>query len=121
MEKLCIELAENGVDIERVMERFMGNEALYIKFLKRFAEEDKSFQKMQEHLRKEEYEEAFKAAHTLKGLLANLGLETIMHSVIPITEKLRAGSLENLQELMEQAEREYESIVEILQIQNIET
>lgn len=116
MEKLCIELAENGVDIERVMERFMGNEALYIKFLKRFVEEDKSFQNMREHLRKEEYEEAFKAAHTLKGLLANLGLDAIMHSVAAITEKLRAGSLEGVQELMEEAEREYKSIVDILQI-----
>lgn len=114
MNKLCIELAENGVDIERVMERFMGNEALYIKFLKRFAEEDKSFQKMQEYLKREEVEEAFKAAHTLKGLLANLGLDDIMHSVAPITEKLRAGSLEGIKELMEQSEREYESILNIL-------
>lgn len=116
MEKLCIELAENGVDIERVIERFMGNEALYIKFLKRFVEEDRSFQNMQEYLRKEEYEEAFKAAHTLKGLLANLGLDAVMHSVTVITEKLRTGSLEGVQELMETAEREYKSVVDILQI-----
>lgn len=123
MDKLCIELVENGVDIERVMERFMGNEALYIKFLKRFAEEDKSFQNMQEYFKKEEYGEAFQAAHTLKGLLANLGLDDIMHSVAAITEKLRTGSLEGTKELMEQAEAEYKIVMNILgkAVQNMET
>lgn len=115
MDKLCIELAENGVDMERVMTRFMENEALYIKFLKRFAEEDKSYQDMQRYFKEESYEDAFKAAHSLKGLLANLGLEDIMGSVAVITEKLRSGSHNGVAELMKQAEREYQNIMNILE------
>lgn len=114
MDKLCVELEENGVDMERVMVRFMGNEALYIKFLKRFAEEDKSYQDMQKYFKEEAYEDAFKAAHSLKGLLANLGLEDIMGSVTVITEKLRSGSHEGVAQLMAQAEKEYENIMNIL-------
>lgn len=116
MDRLCIELAKSGVDMERVMTRFMGNEALYIKFLKRFAEEDQSYDNMQRCFKEEAYEDAFKAAHSLKGLLANLGLDDIMGSVAIITEKLRNGSTEGVGELMLQAEKEYQNIIKILKM-----
>lgn len=114
MQKVCVDLQSEGVNMECVMGRFMGNEALYIKFLKRFME-DESFQTMQEQFKKGNLEEAFKAAHTLKGLTANLGLDGIMVSVVPITEKLRAGSEDGVKELMEQVAREYEVVFGILQ------
>ncbi len=33
------QLTEAGVDLDKTMERFMNNEALYLKFLKRFPED----------------------------------------------------------------------------------
>ncbi len=114
MQKICEELAKAGVDMEVVMKRFMKNEASYIKFLLRF-KEDESFQNMQNYYTQGNLEEAFKAAHTLKGLTANLGLDAVMGSLIPITEKLRAGSHEGLKELMEQAEKEYVAVIKILE------
>ena len=113
MQKVCEDLQAAGVDLERVMGRFMGNEELYIKYLKRFMD-DESFQNMQSMFQQGNLEETFKAAHTLKGLIANLGLDGIMHSVSPITEKLRNGSDEGVKELMEQAKLEYEIVLKIL-------
>jgi hypothetical protein len=113
MHKVCEDLQTAGVNMEVVMSRFMGNEMLYIKFLKRFIE-DESFQNMQGMFQQGNLEEAFKAAHTLKGLIANLGLDGIMGSVSPITEILRGGSDEGVAELMKQAGKEYELVIGIL-------
>ncbi|MBQ4529911.1 MAG: Hpt domain-containing protein [Lachnospiraceae bacterium] len=113
MQKVCEDLQSAGVDLEIVIGRFMGNEEMYIKFLKRFME-DENFQNMQKHYKQGNVEEAFKASHTLKGLTANLGLDGIMVSVAVITEKLRAGIVEGIDELMEQAGKEYEMVVNIL-------
>lgn len=106
-------LRQHGVDLDRVMKRFLGKEDMYLKFLKRFLE-DESFSNMERYLEQNNVEEAFKAAHTLKGVVTNLGLESIMCSVLPITEELRAGSLEEGKNMMEQLKKEYEMVVNIL-------
>lgn len=113
MDRKCEQLEELGVDLTSVMERFMGNEALYVKFLGRFVE-DESFQNIQIQWKRGNIKEAFKEAHTLKGLLLNLGLENVMKSVMPITEQLRQGELEGIEELLEQARREYEILLNII-------
>lgn len=113
MHKICEELEKKGVNMNSVTARFMENESLYIKFLLRF-KEDENFRDMQNYFKNGEVEEAFKSAHTLKGLLANLGLDSIMQSVNMITEKLRNGSAEGVKDLMEQAEEEYNIILEVL-------
>ena len=113
MQKVCEDLQAAGVNLELVMSRFMGNEMLYINFLKRFTE-DKSFQDMQSFYRQGDMEKAFKASHTLKGLIGNLGLDGIMRSINPITENLRLGSDEGVKELMEHAKEEYTMVVKIL-------
>ena len=81
-------LLEAGVDLDRTMERFMNNEGLYLKFLKRFPE-DPNFAQMKENIAGGQYEEAFKNAHTLKGLSGNLGLESFYLSLIHISEPTR--------------------------------
>ena len=48
MHKVCEDLQMAGVNMELVMSRFMGNEMLYIKFLKRFMTEELIFTLFQE-------------------------------------------------------------------------
>lgn len=81
-------LAENGADVDGAIRRFMGNEALYSKFLGKF-KDDTSYVNLIASLDQQDFEEAFKCAHTLKGVCANLGLDPISQIASNMTELLR--------------------------------
>lgn len=85
------QLIDNGADVEGALHRFMGNEALYLKFLIKFRS-DANYAGLTESLDQANYEEAFKYAHTLKGVSANLGLDPICRPVSALTELLRGKS-----------------------------
>lgn len=63
----------NYIDVADAAERFMKNDGIFKKFLFRFPGE-KGFQELFDLLEKGTAEEAFRAAHTMKGLAANLSL-----------------------------------------------
>lgn len=85
------ELEEMGMDVNTTVNRFMGNEALYLKFLYKF-QNDQSVANIQQHITDQNAEEIFKSAHTLKGVAANLGLDPIAQHASDITELLRGKS-----------------------------
>lgn len=87
-ELLKQQLIDNGADVEGTLHRFMGNEALFLKFLMKF-KDDTNYAGLTENLDQGNYEEAFKYAHTLKGVSANLGLDPICRPVSALTELLR--------------------------------
>lgn len=87
-ERFKKQLLENGADIETTVKRFMGNEELYLKFIFKF-QNDRNYESLEKHLEEQKYEDAFNDAHTLKGVSANLGLDTISEASSKITELLR--------------------------------
>lgn len=89
------ELRENGAGVDTAVKRFMGNKALYKKFLMKF-KEDRSCQAIAEHIGARDYEEAFNAAHSLKGVAGNLGLDPVYEGASKITELLRGKSPEEV-------------------------
>lgn len=70
--KECYELM--GADYEDVMDRLL-NEKLIKKFLYKFADA-KDMGELQSSLEAQDYETAFRMAHNLKGVCANLGLKS---------------------------------------------
>lgn len=79
-----------GADYQNTMDRFMGNESLYLRILEMlFA--DENLQKLGNALSNQEYPAAFEAAHTLKGVVGNLGLTPLYDAVCAVVEPLRAG------------------------------
>lgn len=88
-------LEENGADVKSTLRRFMGNEGMYMKFLKRFPE-DPNYQNLGVSLEAGNYEEAFRCAHTLKGVAANLGLVPVQTAVSGLVEELRSKSIEEV-------------------------
>ena len=91
-----------GSDFDKVLGR-MGSEALVKRFAVKFLE-DKSFEELTESLKEKDGEDAFRAAHTLKGICANLEL----------TEKLRGRQTEGSEELYQKVAEAYEATVTVL-------
>lgn len=85
------ELEKMGMDVDTTVKRFMGNEALYLKFLYKY-QNDQSVASIQQNINDQNAEEAFKSAHTLKGVAANLGLDPIARHASDIVELLRGKS-----------------------------
>lgn len=79
-----------GADYETTMTRFMGNETMYLKFLDMFFQ-DQNMQKLDESVKQGELRAAFEAAHTLKGVAANMGLTPFYDAVCVMVEPLRAN------------------------------
>ena len=79
-----------GGDYDDVVRRLMG-EKLVRKFLLKFLD-DKSYADLERTLSEGDYKEAFRAAHTLKGVCANLGFTQLFKVSRDITEELRGGN-----------------------------
>ena len=102
--KECYE--QMGSDYEGVLER-LGSEAIVKRFALKFLQ-DPSFAQLKESLAKNDGEEAFRAAHTLKGICLNLSFDTLYKPCAEITEALRDGRItEGCNTLFLEVEKEY--------------
>ena len=63
-------LMDAGINVDTGISRFMGNEGLFLKFLGKFLQ-DTNFAGLAEAVKKQDVEEAFRCAHTLKGVCGN--------------------------------------------------
>ena len=102
-----------GVDVEDLMKRLMGNMMLISRFYKRFPE-DKNYDMIVKYLSEDMCEEAFKAAHTLKGVCANLSMTKLVAIVSEMVEYLREGDLEDGKKILPKLSEEYETIVTVV-------
>lgn len=97
--------AQMGADYEEVLKR-LYSEAMIRKFVVMFLKDD-SFQNLETMLAQENVKEAFRAAHTLKGVCQNLGFSNLYAPAFELTETLRAGSLEGTKEQFERVAKQY--------------
>ncbi len=111
--ELSKKLEDNGIDVVKTMERFMNNDDLFLKFLRRFLD-DHNYQDMIASIIEKDYEKAFNYAHTLKGLSANLGMNCIQNPVSTIVSKLRMEQYDDIAKDMEDLNDNYENICEII-------
>lgn len=87
-EKMILEIKACGIDYEGTLHRFMNKQEMMVRFLKKFPD-DTNYSQLIESIEKRDYGTAFRCAHTLKGVVANLGIESIYGHVSQITELLR--------------------------------
>lgn len=88
MGQLLHKLNNWGCDINKTLHRFLGNEQLYCSCLSDLVKEA-TFEKLQEALLTNNGKEAFSCAHTLKGVIANMGITPMLDIIIRIVEPLR--------------------------------
>lgn len=88
----------------------LGGAGHALRFLRLFPLDD-SFPRLSEALERGDSDEAFRAAHTLKGVAANLGLEHLRSLASDMTERLRSGDLSGAQALLAETEAAYRQVL----------
>lgn len=94
---LLNELAKQGNTIEIAISRLGGDEALCLKFIKRFPN-DTSYKLFLECLAENNTQEAIRNVHMLKGLSSTLGLSQIENISQRILNKLRSTHTDQLED-----------------------
>lgn len=89
--KLALEAL--GMDLNQTLARFVGNESLLFRFLNRFPD-DQTFEKLVAAMDAGDTKDAFHQAHTLKGVVGNLGMGKLFEAVDPLVEDLRNDRLD---------------------------
>lgn len=107
-------LLECGFEVDMTLQRFMGNEALYFKFLKKLPA-DNNYEDFVKAVEKKDVEAAFKSGHTLKGVMSNLGVDGPLQALVPMVEKLRAKETEGLDEELTEFKTRYEKALSLIQ------
>ncbi len=73
---------------------------------------DESYKQLESALDSKNCEEAFKAAHTLKGVSQNMAFTDFAESVVNITEELRAGNLEEALKIFPEVSEKYKFLID---------
>lgn len=97
-----------GGDYEGTKARFLTEERM-LKFALKF-ETDPSFSCLNEALKEGRIQDAFRAAHTLKGVCQNLGFDALYRISAEATEVLRAGNVLSA-ELLNGVKTEYGKVI----------
>ena len=95
-----------GADYDGVMGR-LRSERMVQKFALKFLA-DPSYELLTSSMAAENYEEAFRAAHTIKGVCQNLGFTALMSSSSRLTEALRSGGTPEAPALAKEVAADYE-------------
>lgn len=93
------DLMAYGANVDEGLARCMGNESFYLRLVESVKDE-KGFDELKRAIGEGKLDEAFSAAHALKGVLGNLSLTPLYEPMCEITELLRAGTQMDYSELM---------------------
>lgn len=103
-----------GGDYEGVVSRLLKEERVK-KYMLKFLDDD-SFALLRTSLQEGNMENAFRAAHTLKGVCQNLGFERLYQSSGQLTELLRSKAEDDVSELLAKTEEDYELTVSAIRM-----
>lgn len=108
-----MKLEQAGVDVAGAMDRFMNNDALLERFMKKFVN-DTNYSKLLEAIDEKDADKAFAASHTLKGVCANLSLQQLLTPVTEQCELFRNGKWDEAVSMTAQVTEEYEKITAVI-------
>lgn len=92
-------------DWNGVLER-LYSERLVQKFVLKFLD-DQSFNLLCRSMADADWDQAFRASHTLKGVCLNLGFTHLGHSSNELTEALRSHQVDEAASLLEEVKADY--------------
>lgn len=106
-------LEQAGIDVDDVLERFMGNEALLDRMLKGFLQ-DQNYSVLCQAMEAGDASAALTASHTLKGLCGNFSMKEMSELVTKQVALLRGGDFAGAAALMEPISKCYDGLTEAI-------
>ena len=101
--------AAMGGNYEEVLGR-LRSDRLIQKFVLKFMD-DGSYQLLLDSMASQNYEDAFRAAHTIKGMCQNLDFTRLYESSAQLSEALRGGAAPDAPSLLERVGEDYRQTV----------
>lgn len=98
---------------EETLDRFMDNEALYMKFLVKFLEDD-TYNKLVASIEADDHEQSLRCVHTLKGLASNLGLAELSEIASEMTDRFKINDVKGAREYMDALDKHYKTVCELI-------
>ena len=95
------QLKEYGANTDEGVQRCFGNQEFYLKLVKMMPP-DGNFERLYTAVESGDLDQAFEAAHALKGATGNLSLTPLYDPIQEITELLRAKTEMDYSALLEQ-------------------
>lgn len=115
-QELFAQMERMGIRTEEALGRFMGNEALFLSFVRRLPEK-LDFTHIREGLDAEDEDAFYMHVHNLKGMSGNLSIGPIYDCAQAILVEFRASKFQNkkkLAALVREAELESEALSELI-------
>ena len=98
-----------GGSYEETISRLM-NERIMNKYIRRFPA-DPTYTQLEDAVAAKDWETAFRAVHTMKGVAANLGFGRLLAGADALTEALRGNKPLEDASLLKQVEDEYAAVI----------
>ena len=106
-------LALRETDVEGALKRLHGDEKLYVSCLKLFLD-DPTIEQLNRAIASNAWDDAFTAAHALKGLAGNMGFVPLMHSTGQLVILIRGGRTREVVEYIAQVNSSYRDITDAI-------
>ena len=101
-----------GANYDDACARLMG-EGMLARFALKFLD-DESMDKLEAAMAAGDAEEAFMAAHTLKGVSQNLGFDNLYEPAVVVTEALRGADVDGARDGMHALQQQYAATMSAL-------
>ena len=101
-----------GANVDEALARCLNNETFYLTLVGK-AIQNPNFERLKETCESGQLDQAFEAAHSLKGMMANLALTPILQPVEKITEHLRSRTAMDYTPLVGQILSERERLLSL--------
>lgn len=95
---------------DEIMKRLRTDERV-MKFVGMFAK-DESYNTLVRTMQEGNIDEAFRAAHTMKGVCQNMAFTKLFQSSHAITEALRGKDMEQANKLLDQVTQDYQMVMD---------
>lgn len=113
MNAMLEKLSELGTDVREGLSRFMENEPLYVRCLKKFPAQAELCT-LHDDLANQNYEAAVQSAHTMKGLTGNLSITPLYTRYSEIVARLRAGETQGVGSIESEIARIQEEVCAVI-------